>query len=566
MKRAPPTDAEREIVALCAAEPEHDIGNARRFLAWAGDDVRHVTRIGWHAYNGRHWQEDESGAIVRKLAHRTAEAIFAEIPLIKPTDEEQEILDAAAMAREALAAPFDTRNAAREDMFKHTADRAAWAKAIGAAEAIDGAVADRRAARHRHAKSTCGTSKLTAMLNEAMAYRPASVNDLNTDGYAFNVGNGTLRFWSSEDPESDPADPRIVWQVRLDEHRRADLISKLCPHDYLADAPRPKAWEAFLARVQPSPAMRFYLQRLTGYALLGLNTEQMIAFFYGIGRNGKSTFVDTLARIFADYAVSMSIDSFAGEDKRSGSEATPDLARLPGARLVAASEPDAGVRFKEALIKRLTGGEAIAVRRLHQDFFEFAPQFTLIVSGNHKPVIIGNDDGIWRRIHLVPWNEQIAKDEVDKDLPKKLLAEASGILKWAVEGALDFLNSGGLIPPREILDATQEYREEEDPIGTFLRHACDVTGDDKDSEKPFDLYCSYERYCIESGTVKVKDTTFYRRLPDAARRTWPAPDGETMQQFHKAKSNGTPIYRGLRIRDEWLPRGQAEPQGKEERG
>lgn len=558
-----PKDADLETVALCAAEPEHDIGNARRLLLWAGDDVRHVTRVGWHAFDGKRWKEDESGAIVRRIAHRAAEAIFHEARLIAPTPRQQEILDLAEIAREELATPFDARSADRDELFQHTANRKKWAEQVEAGRQIDEMMAEVRGARLRHAKSTCGTSKLTAMLTEAQAHRPASVSDLNTDLFAFNVNNGTLRFWSEEDPESDPDDPRIRWRVRLDPHRRDDLISKLAPVDFLDAATEPKEWMKFLVRVQPSPAMRAYLQRLAGYSLLGLNTEQMIAFFYGIGRNGKSTFVDTLTRIFADYAVTLSIDSFAGEDRRSGAEATPDLARLPGARLVAASEPESGVRFKEALIKRLTGGEPISVRRLHQDFFEFDPQFTLIVSGNHKPVIIGNDDGIWRRIHLVPWNEQIGKDEVDKGLPKKLLAEAPGILQWVVAGALDFLNSGGLLPPREILDATQEYREEEDPIGSFIRNACDVTGDDRDSEKPLDLFCSYERYCAASGTVKVKDTTFYRRLPDAARRTWPSPDGTTVQQFHKAKSNGTPIYRGLRIRDEWLARGVADQTGKE---
>lgn len=558
-----PTDEEREIVALCAAEPEHDIGNARRLLIWAGADVRHVTHVGWHAFDGRRWKEDESGAIVRRIAHRAAEAIYDEASMLALSPRQQEVLDAARIAREMLAQPYDARSLDRDELLALTADRKLWTDQVAAGEEMSELLAAMRDSRRRHAKSSCGTSKLNAMLTEAQAYRPAAVGDLNTDLYAFNVENGTLRFIGEEDPESEPDDPRVVWRVELHPHRREDLITKLAPVPYLPDAPRPKRWENFLARVQPSPDMRLYLKRLVGYAILGLNTEQMIAFFYGIGRNGKSTFVDTLTRIFADYAVTLSIDSFAGEDRRSGSEATPDLARLPGARLVAASEPESGVRFKEALIKRLTGGEPLAVRRLHQDFFEFDPQFTLIVSGNHKPVIIGNDDGIWRRIHLVPWNEQISKDEVDKQLPRKLLQEAPGILRWAVEGALDFLNSRGLHPPREILDATQEYREEEDPVGSFIRNACDVTGDDRDQEKPFDLFCAYERYAQASGTVKVKDTTFYRRLPDAARRTWPSPDGETMRQFHKAKSNGTPVYRGIRIRDEWLNRGMAEQTGRE---
>lgn len=554
--------ADREIVAQCAREPEHDIGNARRFLIWAGADVRHVTHVGWHAYDGRRWKEDESGSITRRLAHKAAEAIYLEPAILDPSDHDREIIETARIAREMLARPFDSASATRDELQKHTAARKVCFDQIKAGEAAEERLAEKRKARIRHAKSSCGSSKITNMLAEAAAYRPAGVDDLNTDLYAVNVMNGTLRF--SRQPSDFPADKgALVWTATLDRHERDDLISKLAPVDYLADAPRPVEWERFLTRVQPSPEMRRYLQRLAGYALLGINTEQMIAFFYGIGRNGKSTFVDTLCRILADYAVTLSIDSFAGEDRRSGAEATPDLARLPGARLVAASEPESGVRFKEALIKRLTGGEALAVRRLHQDFFEFKPQFTLIVSGNHKPVIVGNDDGIWRRIHLVPWNEQIPKDEVDKELPEKLFAEAPGILKWAVEGAVALLNGKGLNPPRDILDATQEYREQEDPIGSFIRNACDVTGDDTDSEGPFDLFRSYERYAIETGTVKVTDKTFYRRLPDAAKQVWPTRDGTGVRQFHKAKSNGAPIYRGLRIRDEWLPHGVAEQTGKE---
>ncbi len=558
---------EWRLIAQNAAEPEHDIGNARRFLRWAGETAVHITHVGWHAYDGRRWKEDDSGAITRRLAHKAAEAIYAETAYILPPESQQDMIDRAEIAREGLATEYDAKAMDRDELFALTAKRKQWTADIAAGKEAEAALAERRAHRARHAKSTCGSTKLTAMLTEAAAWRPATVDDLNRDLYAFNVGNGTLRFSCTEDPESDPDDPRFRWHVELCQHERGDLISKLSPTPYEPGIGKAKEWEKFLARVQPSPDMRAYLKRLAGYCLLGLNTEQVIAFFYGIGRNGKSTFVDTLCRIFDDYAVTLSIDSFAGEDRRSGAEATPDLARLPGARLVAASEPESGVRLKEALIKRLTGGEAIAVRRLHRDFFEFDPQFTLIVSGNHKPVIIGNDDGIWRRIHLVPWNEQIAKDEVDKDLPKKLLAEAPAILKWAVEGALEFLNSGGLNAPRDILDATQEYREEEDPIGAFIRNATDVTGDDTDTEKPFDLFCAYELYCRQTGTVKVKDTTFYRRLPDAARRGWPAPEGsEGLRQFHKAKSNGAPLYRGIRVRDEWLTRGQAEQQPGQETG
>lgn len=547
------TEAEREIIARCALEREHDIGNARRFLAWSGDDVRHVTNIGWHAYDGKRWHEDESLSITRRMAHVAAEAIYAEVPLVEPSEADRDLIDAARIARDALDNPPDAKLLSRQELADLHVERMAWQRQIDQAEAAQERLAALRASRRRHAKSTCGTSKLNAMLTEAAAYRSAEVGDLNRDLYALNVGNGTIKF---ERIASDfPGDrDGMTWEAKLHPHSRDDMISKLAPVDYDRRAAEPVEWLRFLERVQPEKRMRAYLQRLAGYCLLGLNTEQVIAFFYGIGRNGKSTFVDTLARILADYAVTLSIDSFAGEDRRSGAEATPDLARLPGARYVAASEPENGVRLKEALIKRLTGGEPIAVRRLHKDFFEFDPQFTLIISGNHKPQIIGNDDGIWRRIHLVPWEVQIPKEEVDKGLPRRLLDEAPGILNWAIAGALTFLNSGGLHPPEEIVNATQEYREEEDPIGAFIRNACEVTGEASDEEKPLDLFLSYERFATDNGIVKVKETTFYRRLPEAARRGWPGPDGQTMNQFHKVKTSGTMVWRGIRIRDEWVPR------------
>lgn len=541
--------SEGDIIAACAREPEHDIGNARRFLRRAGNDVRHVTHVGWHAYDGRRWQEDESGAVTRRLAHTTAEAIFKEAAHIVPGEEEQDVVDAADIAAEELAAPSDFKGMDRDEVHAHIVNRKKLTERVEAGKKIDEALEGRRAARHRHAKSSCGTSKLNAMLTEAQAYRSAAVGDLNRDLYAFNVENGTLRFFSDgEDPESDPDDPRTRWSVRLDPHRREDLISKLCPIPFGSDTPRPLLWEKFLVRVQPSKPMRDYLQRLVGYSMLGLNTEQMIAFFYGIGRNGKSTFVDTLAKIFADYAVTLSIDSFAGDTRRGGNEATPDLARLPGARLVAASEPEMGVKLKDALIKTLTGGEKIAVRRLHQDFFEVLPQFKIMLSGNHKPRIDDTSDGIWRRVYLVPFEVQIPVDDVDRDLPKKLRLESEGVFAWMVAGALDYLNYG-LRPPEQVLAATREYREESDPVGAFIRNACIVTGKEEDESSPGELHVGYSSWASREGAAEFKASSFTRKLPDYTRLSWRSPDG-TMRQFWKAKS-GTTIYRGIRVRQEF---------------
>ncbi len=230
---------------------------------------------------------------------------------------------------------------------------------------------------------------------------------------------------------------------------------------------------------------------------------------------------------------------------------------VPGARVVAASEPEMGVKLKDALIKTLTGGEKIPVRRLHQDFIEVLPQFKIILSGNHKPRIDDTSDGIWRRVNLVPWEVQIPREEVDRALPRKLRKEAQGVFAWMVEGALDYLNYG-LAPPEKVLMATQEYREESDPIGAFVRGACIVTGKEEESSTPGDLFIGYSNWASREGAAEFKQATFARRFLDYTRMSWEGPDGK-MHQFWRAK-NSTTFYRGITVRDEFVkPPGNRAP-------
>lgn len=422
-------------------------------------------------------------------------------------------------------------------------------------EAARTKVNGRKSARHRHAKSSAGTSKINNMMTEAAPHVAKMVGDLNRDLYAINCMGGTLRFVREESEESDPDDPVYRWVVRVDPHRPSDFISKLVTIDWKDGAAAPE-FDKFLKRVQPDHDIRAFLKRFVGYCLLGLTVEQCLVFFYGAGRNGKSTFVDLICEILGDYAVTLSIDSFAGDSRRGGNEATPDLARLPGARVVAASEPEMGVKLKDALIKTLTGGEKIPVRRLHQDFIEVLPQFKIILSGNHKPRIDDTSDGIWRRVNLVPWEVQIPREEVDRSLPSKLRKEAAGVFAWMVEGAIEYLNYG-LSPPDKVLLATAEYREESDPIGAFIRGACIVTGNEVDGATPGDLFIGYSNWAGKEGAAEFRQNTFSRRLPDYTRLSWEGPDGK-MHQFWKGKS-GTTIYRGIRVKDEFVRPGGHDP-------
>jgi putative DNA primase/helicase len=551
---APELTAE-EMLAECAGEPETDIGNGRRLLIRYGSRILHVARVGWHGFDGKHWKEDEDGSVVRPLAQKTAEFIDDEAMAMSATEEEAILIEAGQTARKErikMGRPAKDWPADKSQRWLELEETEE------AGEAALKTVKGRRSARHRFAKSSAGTSKINNLLTEAAPHVARMVNDMNTDLFAFNCTNGTLRFVRVEDEESDPDDPRWRWEARLDQHRAGDYISKLGQVEYRPDTKAPE-FHKFFQTVQPDPAVRLFLQRFFGYSLLGLTKEQCLLFFYGAGRNGKSTFIDLMTEILGNYAVTLSVDSFAGEGRRSGAEATPDLARLPGARLVAASEPESGVHLKESLIKTLTGGERIPVRRLQQEFIEVIPQFKIVMVGNHKPVIRDTSDGIWRRVLLVPWEIQIASDQVDRRLPEKLRAEADGVFAWLVRGALDYLTLG-LAVPDKVTAATSEYREDSDPIGAFIRAGCVVTGYEHDSSTPDDICVGYANWAAREGQPEFKKSTLMRRFPDYARKQWEGPDG-MMHAFRKHKSSTT-RYVGIKVRDEYLRvRGEGGPDG-----
>ncbi|KQU77723.1 hypothetical protein ASD12_18150 [Mesorhizobium sp. Root102] len=563
---------EHLLLAACAAEPETDIGNGRRLRRRFGDLAKEhagaashiaicVAHIGWHVFDGKRWKEDEDGSLIRQLAHKTAEAIRKEAGAIAPSDDEQAIMAAGEVAAEALARMEADKSKRLPDL-DAVARKRDYEMAVEAAKRIAEQFGARIGSRRRHAKSTAGSSKLNNLLCESQPYMAAKVQDLNKERYWVNCRNGTIEFHQAEieDQESDPDDPRFStqWRARLREHRQGDFITKMVEAEWDAEArPDMPEFKKFLIKVQPDPAIRAFLKRFCGYLLTGLTIEQVMLFFYGAGRNGKSTFVDLLCFIMGDYAVTLSIDSFSGDNKRGGGEATPDLARLPGARLVAASEPEAGVKLKDALIKTLTGGEKIPVRRLHKDFFEVDPHFKIVLSGNHKPRIDDDSDGIWRRLLLVPWTIQIAEGDTDRALPRKLRAEAAAVFAWMVEGAVDYLNHG-LEIPEGVRAASNEYRQESDAIGTFIRMACHVTGNPDDKEKPIDLYHAFEKFAASEGVFAFNRSTFEKRFAKSAERSFEGPDGQ-MKQFQRQRSHGETFYRGIGIRPEWQSQGGGDP-------
>jgi putative DNA primase/helicase len=236
-----------------------------------------------------------------------------------------------------------------------------------------------------------------------------------------------------------------------------------------------------------------FLQRVAGYGLTGSNREHALFFFFGTGANGKSVLLNTLSGIMGDYSRSAPIETFTA----STVERHPtDLASLRGARLVMAVETEEGRRWAESRIKALTGGDKIAARFMRQDFFEFTPQFKLLIAGNHKPGLRSVDEAIRRRFQLVPFAVTIPPDERDETLTERLKNEWPGILYWMIKGCHDWLETG-LAPPEIVKAATAAYLEAEDAVTAWLEEACERDANAWESSSA--LFASWKTSAEKAG-------------------------------------------------------------------
>jgi putative DNA primase/helicase len=288
-------------------------------------------------------------------------------------------------------------------------------------------------------------------------------------------------------------------------------------------------WCAFLDRITDGDvALIAFLQRAIGYTLTGSTAEQVIFVLHGPGANGKSVLLRIIRELAGDYGADSPIDTFVN---RSGRESSNDLARLAHVRFVCASELDEERPLAEALVKAITGGEAISARFLYGEYFEFVPAFKVWIACNHKPRISGDDYGIWRRIRLTPLRVTIPPEEQDRDLLAKLRRELPGILNWAIAGAIAWQRDG-LETPASVVEATQAYREESDSIGTWLAAQC-IEGPDLMIQART-LYQDYAAFIDECRGRPLSMKRWAQRMADRCFK----------------KDNGRVVtYRGIALRD-----------------
>ena len=370
---------------------------------------------------------------------------------------------------------------------------------------------DAIAALLAHVKRSLSTAALKALMENAQSEPgiPVQPEAFDADPWLLNCANGTLDLRTGT----------------LRPHDRADLLTKYLPIAYDTEAQCP-TWNAFLDRIMnQNQNLIGFLQRAVGYALTGVIREHVLLILWGKGRNGKSTFLNTLRTLLGLYAIKAPSELLmvSNNDRR-----PTERADLFGKRFVAAIETEQGRRLAEVFVKEATGGDPIRARRMREDFWEFQPTHKVFLATNHKPVITGTDTAIWERIRLIPFTVTIPKDERDTTLPDKLQDELSGILAWAVRGCLTW-QKDGLGEPDEVQQATTGYRAEMDVLGQFITECCLVGPNYRVKADKL-----YDAYKVWHGEQAQNQRAWGMALTDRG---------------HERYTNNGTWYRGIAIRD-----------------
>lgn len=361
----------------------------------------------------------------------------------------------------------------------------------------------------KFARRTANSSAKEAMVKECQHLYdiPASPDMFDSYPEYLNCQNGVVNLRNGE---LMPHDSRM-------------MMSKICGCEYDVKRRKPKRWLKFLDEITSgNKELQDYIQKCVGYSISGSNVEQCAYFLYGMGNNGKSTFLDTIADMLGDYASNAQPDTIMLQSRlgSSGGGANTDIARLKSARFVTCEEPTEGVRLNEGLLKQLTGGSKVTARFLYSNEFEFTPEFKIWVATNHKPVIRGTDVGIWRRIKLIPFEVNIAKDKVDKNLKYKLRQEFPQILAWAVEGFMRW-QLEGMNDPETVLEATKDYKQEMDLIAGFVEQCVIIDYDSEEKIPASDLFAVYSKWAKANNEWEMSAKKFgmevIKKLPERGR-------------------------------------------------
>lgn len=451
------------------ARPLTEIGLAERLVDQHGEDLGWVSEWQkWSVWTGKHW-DTASG-------NELAEAKMIEI--IRRIPEEADAFEA-------------DRWEAKEHFESVENDPNVSAQTKGIAETKLKALEKQMADIHKFAIKSETAGKISAGVKIARSF-PAVLKHyeiFDKNPYLINFRNGTVDLRSPD---------------KLTPHRRSDYISKMINHDYDPKALCPTvdqfADEIMLGRKR----LVEFLWRLVGYTALGVTSEQILVMCIGDGANGKSTlmnlFLDALGQGINGYGFSANSENLLTAN--GGGRHETWRMSMQAKRIVVCQEVAEGRTFNESLIKELTGSDVITGRKMRQDEWSFVPEFQLWLCANHMPHVRGTDEGIWRRLLVLPFDASF-KGRTDPRMPDKLRREIPGFLARMVREAALYLQEG-LQVPREVRVASEQYRREEDPLGPFFERYCAI--EPQEMVQPSVLWAAYERYCEES-----RNKVFHRR-------------------------------------------------------
>lgn len=486
----------------------NDLGNARRMAVLAEGRLLFVPEIGrqgeWVWFDGCRWSARDGKARARATAQRVVDELIAEaraMRLAEPDELSQ------------VFGPKFTPDLAEE----RAVQLYAWAMKTGNSDRTSGML--------RQAEGLTGEDGAFLMR--------ASLDDFDTDPYAWHCKNGTVRFVEDE----------AGWTARFDEgHRAADRFMQMANADYVEGADCP-AWRARLELLHHDWDARIAIQRIYGMTLTALTSDQAFYVFQGKGGDGKSMTNSIIADLQGDYFRSTSPQTFLEGKQRNASDHQSDIVRLRGdIRLVVCDEPKKGSVWNGERIKQVTGSLITARAPNAVEEITFKPHWQLIVECNPLPRAPSDDRGFRRRFKLYPWTIQFgitagADDRPEDVVRSELMAEKAGILNWMIEGALGWLKTRHVPEPELSRRALSSFWATGSAMGEWLEARCDLSNPDA-ATGATDLYLDFKQFCLDRGDKEesiLTQTSFGTRLNEA-------------QIYGDKDSSGRKVRLGIRLK------------------
>lgn len=492
----PPEDYGKEFTLM--PTDFSDVGQATVLTSEYGNILRYSPATNYLCYNGSFWEESEP--LAQELAQKLTERQLDEAE----TASKEAIKE---MTKNGASQLLLTSSVKKAESSFNDGQRNSYRK-FQLAEAYKKYVIKRRDSRY-----------ISSALKEARPMVIIDPKDLDHDAFLLNTPSFTYDLREGLDKAlPHQAEDLITNQTLVDPTDKGDDIWKA-------------ALEVFFLGDQD---VIDYVQQVAGIAAIGKIVMEAMIIAYGDGRNGKSTFWNAILRVLGTYADSMSADVLTVGSKRN---VKPELAEVRGKRLIIAAELEEGMRLSTSVVKQLCSTDDIRAEKKYKDPFSFTPSHTIVLYTNHLPKVGALDQGTWRRLIVIPFEAVIEGSKDIKNYADYLVSHAGGaILSWIIEGAKKVIKNDFILPkPDKIVEASQQYREENNWLERFIDECCEI--DPSFTEKSGEFYASYRAFCARTGDYTRSTTDFYSAVANAG--------------YERRKTmNGSFIY-GIKLRDDY---------------